>query len=1174
MDGKNLFIEYIKRKKDIIIFAGAGTSMNSGLPSWVGLTESILNKIATLFNKPELKGLIDPMKSGLITPIDALKNVSDKVYRSEVYSVIREQLAIDNSKKLDLQTKLLSLSSKIVTTNYDLAFESASDDKLTVITNNRPDLLQTLHRSEKFIFKLHGDQKDLDHSVLFAEDYKKLYGAPNASTQELTKLFTDYTIVFVGVSFNDPYVSSLFDFIDTLYDGIKDKHFIITSEIKFDDFRQYLVPIKISAYNQADVLVDELVGIRQSENIIVEPIVNRLTKNTDKPTVQLLIPQPLDRPNIFNSELIISLFTSYSVRLSIEFFNSEKIRSIDNSEYIFIFSQRFKNQIVMEDENLKSKFLKLDELNQFASPQLKGLFLILEGTDDGFLDDCEFTIPLSIIFVEKKYKEYLVSMLHRLFIKKDINSIAASSHVFNKDLFTFAQVEKKGFDLIKSAPKISKYIDKKTLVKFVGRKSDQETLIRKILSLRFENKLLTIKGSGGIGKTTTISKVSIELAERGYFQKGVHFVSCNAIKSFENFEYAISQCYDLSSSKFLRDQIADTVYYKDRLIILDNFETLIFLEEYNKILELVSLLVDFSIVVTTSREILDLIFEDIYELRNLTTDEGVELFKSFYSNVKESEEKILRYDIVEKLLNNNPLAIKLISRGLPTSRDLKRLKEELEQDLFNGDEIQEIFESPEDSNIEKSNSLFHSINYSYKALSEKEKLAFEILSLFPDGVHMENLKHFAKANDNKQGKIGDREIKALDNKSLLENSNGFLKLQSIISRFSDYQFRQRDQTIRKAYYQQAFDFNFYLVNVLQGSTFNKHLTIRLSDANVNNYLKCFTFLNEIDITIEEKLEFIFDVSTVFRHIDQADDFLKALQQVIEETDDPAVLKVLQIIEQFVIYWVINFDRPKQVIDDLCSIEQLSEIYDDENGMHKILRRMLLNYIICEGEALKAIQFLIRHGVENCDISVDLYQLGYHELAETARLRQDKEFFDFEIDAANGKLVKSELTDYLKIIYVKNTLELTQATYIKSKYFSVTTDEIKKLVITNPYTKGLIQLMKAKQESDIQKKIDLFEKALENLFHIKYYYVECLYEYCNLLLTNNSKIINESILNKINIGIELSERYWFRFQLFKFKSLISDQGEFCDDYYPIPLEIDTIAKYIRQALEAKPVKKLT
>lgn len=52
--------------------------------------------------------------------------------------------------------------------------------------------------------------------------------------------------------------------------------------------------------------------------------------------------------------------------------------------------------------------------------------------------------------------------------------------------------------------KLSGSIDSKNLINFVGRKTDLEDIIRKLIDIN--NKILTIKGSGGIGKTATIKK--------------------------------------------------------------------------------------------------------------------------------------------------------------------------------------------------------------------------------------------------------------------------------------------------------------------------------------------------------------------------------------------------------------------------------------------------------------------------------------------------------------------------------------------------------------------------------------------------------------------------------------------------------------------------------------------
>ncbi len=94
---------------------------------------------------------------------------------------------------------------------------------------------------------------------------------------------------------------------------------------------------------------------------------------------------------------------------------------------------------------------------------------------------------------------------------------------------------------------------------------------------------------------------------------------------------------------------------------------------------------------------------------------------------------------MEEYLNNNPLAIKLVTKNLPKGKNLINLIEELHESFFDitSDDIEKIFEEESDLNIERTKSLFHSINYSYQKLSEKEKLAKDIFSLFRDVIPLE-----------------------------------------------------------------------------------------------------------------------------------------------------------------------------------------------------------------------------------------------------------------------------------------------------------------------------------------------------------------------------------------------------------------------------------------------------
>ena len=94
------------------------------------------------------------------------------------------------------------------------------------------------------------------------------------------------------------------------------------------------------------------------------------------------------------------------------------------------------------------------------------------------------------------------------------------------------KLEKGSCKFLRLSTELPELIDDKNLKKFIGRNTDIENLVKRIASLKNENKILTIKGSGGIGKTTLISKVVTEFASRGKFKDGIKFVQCAPADSF------------------------------------------------------------------------------------------------------------------------------------------------------------------------------------------------------------------------------------------------------------------------------------------------------------------------------------------------------------------------------------------------------------------------------------------------------------------------------------------------------------------------------------------------------------------------------------------------------------------------------------------------------------------
>jgi hypothetical protein len=138
--------------------------------------------------------------------------------------------------------------------------------------------------------------------------------------------------------------------------------------------------------------------------------------------------------------------------------------------------------------------------------------------------------------------------------------------------------------------------------------------------------------------------------------------------------------------------------------------------------------------------------------------------------------------------------------------------------------------------------------------------------------------------------------------------------------------------------------------------------------------------------------------------------------------------------------------------------------------------------------------------------------------------------------------------------------MTQVTYLKSKVLNVSNDEIKKLVISNPYTRGLIFLMQAKNETGITEKLELFRKAKEHLYHVKFHYVECLIELLDVL--KNHKLESEYFINW-NEAVSICKKLYFRKLLhtLELMNVETQSLKFSSNYYKISISYDKIKLHV-------------
>ncbi|MGE7837597.1 SIR2 family protein [Viridibacillus arvi] len=1154
-------IEAIESDK-LVFFIGSGFSLPLGYSDWNGLVVNILEILSKDYE--DLAPFKDIMKQEkpkmtTINVLDFLVDHKDRVYNimNDEFSNIENKLK-QNPDLLKRHKMIGNITSKIITTNYDNSLEQANPELKKITYSNRFKTAN-LYNTNEYIFKLHGCIEDAASCILYKEDYDKLYSEKSenkGAIEELRKIIGDKTIIFLGFSLSDPYVKYQFEYINAIYNNLKGKHFLISTENSCD--LEGIETIKINDWeNGLDSLLEELCNIKKGTmNSFIEGSSKQssVVSENENIKIAILIANPINEKFEFPLNKIIKPFLNKNVNIDYFSLTINNLNKLEGYQYILLFTSTFRNSVIIEDEYLMSQRIALEVLqNEILDESVKCTFIFSNKKHK--FDTTNIHLPMIIKEYDKQYDTFIFKVF-----KKSItlNDIYMDTQFINSIQILIDKIVKGTLKINNIKTPLPSEIDPKQFVNFVGRLNDLENICRKILDL--DGKLLTIKGSGGIGKTTLTKKVLIELSQRGYYNDGIHFMDCQPIKDYETFKYKVSQCFNLDNTLNLEEHMVQNDIGIDKLILIDNFESLLDLDDSQEIKKLVSFLCDYANVICTSREWLNFEFEEKYELRQLTTDECVEIFQKYYTNsIDEDEMKILRRDLIENLLNNNPLAIKIVTSNIPRLKSMKALKKDLEEDFFNTTKLgyEDIFNSSGDINIEKSESLFQSINYSYCKLLSKEKLVFELISLFPDGIHMDN---FIKVFNNNINRITGKELKSLEDKSLIQITNSLINLQSIIGRFATHKFNERNPEEKKRYFNRAIEYNKFTLSITDNDEIGNKERMELYDDNMENYYHSLNYLDRVDaVDANDKitlLKYLWRVIIYSASINQSEKFIKHIKRLKEffKEIDKAEL-ALDVFICKIKYYEGYFEESLVNLKKLVSLEESLEMVQPG--------AQLVEFMICEaalsiyrfGNELEIINYnKVNKGILSLELIDLLFHIGSYKILMDKLMRVNvKTFFELEVLNNLGKLdidvINKKLSDQT---YNKQHLEIMQINYIKAKMGLINKDEVKKLVVVNPYALGLKNLMFAFLETDSKKAIEYYESAINYLKHIKYYYVEAIYYLAKYLKENNL----EEYDNLAVKGRSIAAKYHYRFLIYKFECLINDEEKpYDEDNYSINLDFD-------------------
>jgi hypothetical protein len=130
--------------------------------------------------------------------------------------------------------------SLLVTTNYDQLLENGYSKAMDAIPKiythaDTADFADARWRGDFFILKAHGDVARKSSMILTQMDYRTIIYSSPGYRAVLTAIFTTKTLLFLGVSLDDPETQLLLDFLHDAFHGSGVYHFALVPEDQFNE---------------------------------------------------------------------------------------------------------------------------------------------------------------------------------------------------------------------------------------------------------------------------------------------------------------------------------------------------------------------------------------------------------------------------------------------------------------------------------------------------------------------------------------------------------------------------------------------------------------------------------------------------------------------------------------------------------------------------------------------------------------------------------------------------------------------------------------------------------------------------------------------------------------------------------------------------------------------------
>jgi hypothetical protein len=1222
---------------EVIPLIGAGVSMSinttkgeKAFPSW----PELLSNAAEKLEKEDSQLVKLQVKRGKLQR--AAEEAQELLTGRPWGNFLNSQFSVD-FKELDLSCKALpkaiwQLSNRVVTLNYDKVLEWAHEESanLCVFDNSNSTQLSEFARAsqQEMLWHLHGTIEHPKHMVLTPQSYHRLYEENaeehyKAALIKFRELINNKILLFIGCSLDDAELLAEIVKQNELFDGNTGPHYALVRESDEHEIKSKLIGnhVKTIAFSDfGQPLIDAVTQLAECKNQ-QQQVINNEKEPAQQPKldhdkepknkynkISLFTASPLDKP--LDDTDIIAKLKKYKYPIFQQAFTENNLMEADDYSIIFLLAKKTNGGLLIEDDNACSDYLTIGDLEENLPVNTKLTVLIT----DKLLSEQELkkiNFPLLVLPVLNKQGKdlnILDKLTHQLFKKHDVKPFVDKEDIqlvqVNCELLKSLNPENRP-QWLNHKPLLPRDINSSDLQGFTGRLSDLADISQKLTKAANGQRLLTIKGSGGLGKTTIAKKVALELANRGRFDAGVYFIDCESITSVNQLEMHIGEAFKLRSADDLFGYLAEHHDQLSRLFIFDNLESLLYLKQADKqqnkqavdqVKTLLSRTLIYANVLVTSRESINTEWEDVLPFRQMESDEALTLFNRLTKNnyLSENEQGFVRRKILEPLLNNNPLAIKLICDGMPNGSCLKGLKKELEDDFFGKvkeEDLTLMFDDEVDANINRQESLYVSILYSYGTLNNSQKRAFESFSLFPDGIDLQTFKLLvaeSKKNDRNHDAhrlkkpVSDKDITVLANKSLVESYNGFYTLQSVIQRFARFRFDQSTQEKDKIeLFRGALRYNEETVEFIRKLKRVNKKAIPLFLSFVNNLFAAISYGAKESVVrnteeIESYFQMIDSISALSNILNLSPDLLtvlneNAIEHLITENNKEQINLAWQLFKISSMYFNGEFDTAYNQLKTLIPVEKLRTIDgNSEEGLefNNIIYHKAQNLYSMEGDIISNALHMEKFNqysyisVASCQVQTAMNVEPLMKL-----VLSDLDYFEAQ-SYLNEGVDFNQINKVIDELHENEHLDRVSLTYIKSRDEYVNYEVIEKLVSVNPYTSGLKRLMYAlsvehkllaemanpeKNNIELKNKIiGYYKSALTDLNHIKFYYVQALYFYTRFLL----KIDSENFEIVYEKGLVLTQKHHYRYWQHSFILLKQPAlGCYKPESYPLPGDLD-------------------